>query len=99
MAATAANPGAMPDVFLRPILGFGDITITEPTGKSNYNSLQMQLTRRYTGGIELAGSYTWAKGRQNFFNDAVGGATAYFDNGVSETTRGSAATFKSTCWS
>jgi hypothetical protein len=83
VAATAANPGAMPDVFLRPILGYGDITITEPTGQSNYNSLQVQLTRRYTGGVELAGAYTWAKGRQNFFNDAVGGATAYFDNGVS----------------
>src|SRR4029453_11969892 len=27
---TAANPGALPDVFLRPILGFGDITITAP---------------------------------------------------------------------
>ena len=34
VAATAANPGALPDVFLRPIIGFGDINISSPTGKS-----------------------------------------------------------------
>ena len=55
---SASNPGALPDVFLRPIIGFGDISITAPTGSSNYNSLQTQLTRRFTGGIELAGSST-----------------------------------------
>jgi hypothetical protein len=72
---TAANPGALPDVFLRPIIGFADIDITEPTGRSSYNSLQVQLTRRYTGGVELAGAYTFAKGHQNFFNDATAAAT------------------------
>jgi hypothetical protein len=79
---SAANPGALPDVFLRPIVGFGDIDIQEPTGKSRYNSLQLQVTRRYTGGIELAGAYTWAKGYQNFFNDAVTNATIYSNNPV-----------------
>jgi hypothetical protein len=56
------NPGALPDEFLRPITGFGDINISSPVGKAWYDSLQMQLTRRFTGGFELAGSYTWAKG-------------------------------------
>jgi hypothetical protein len=79
---TPANPGALPDVFLRPIQGFGDIEITEPSGRSSYNSLQVQLTRRYTGGIELAGAYTWARGHQNFFNDPVSAATAYFNNPI-----------------
>jgi hypothetical protein len=60
--ATAANPGALPDEFLRPITGFGDIEISSPIGKAWYDSLQLQLTRRFTGGFELAGSYTWAKG-------------------------------------
>ncbi len=55
------------------IVGFGDIEMTETTGRSNYDSLQVQLTRRYTGGVELAGAYTWAKGTQNFFNDAPQG--------------------------
>jgi hypothetical protein len=59
---TAANPGALPDVFLRPIVGFGNINISSPVGTSKYDSLQMQVTRRFVGGFELAGSYTWAKG-------------------------------------
>jgi len=86
---TAANPAAMPDVFLRPILGFGDISITEPIGNSRYNSLQTQLTRRFTGGIELAGSYTWQRGYQNFFpqnlannNNTVGGSNIYQNNPI-----------------
>ena len=79
---TPANPGALPDVFLRPIVGFGDIDITEPTGRSNYNSLQVQLTRRYTGGIELAGAYTFARGYQTFFGDAVSNATVYQNNPI-----------------
>ena len=82
VGATAANPGALPDVFLRPIVGFGDITITEPTGKWEYNSLQTQVTRRFTGGVELAGSYTWAKGYQNFFLDTAQGATIYSGNPI-----------------
>jgi hypothetical protein len=88
---TLANPGALPDAFLRPIAGFGDITITEPSGRSNYNSLQTQLTRRFTGGIELAGSYTWAKGFQNFFannaannNNTVAGAQIFQGNPLPE---------------
>lgn len=79
---TAANPGAMPDVFLRPIVGFGDIDVTEPSGRSRYNSLQIQVTRRYTGGVELAGAYTFARGRQSFFGDAVSNATVYQNNPI-----------------
>jgi hypothetical protein len=89
VAATAANPGALPDVFLRPIIGFGDISITEPIGNSRYNSMQMQLTRRFTGGIEMAGSYTWARGYQNFFpqnrannNNTVQGSNIYQNNPI-----------------
>jgi len=55
-------PGALPDVFLRPIIGFGNINISSPVGTSRYNSLQTQLSRRFIGGFELAGSYTWARG-------------------------------------
>jgi hypothetical protein len=86
---TAANPGALPDVFLRPIIGFGDISITEPIGNSRYNSLQTQVTRRFTGGVELAGSYTWQRGYQNFFpqnrannNNTVMGAQIYQNNPI-----------------
>jgi len=62
LTATALNPGAMSDVFLRPIIGYNDISIAQPTGHSTYDSLQVQLTRRFTGGFQMAGSYTWARG-------------------------------------
>jgi hypothetical protein len=62
VTATAANPGALPDAFLRPIVGFNDITISTPSGSSQYDSLQLQVSRRFIGGFEAAGSYTWAKG-------------------------------------
>jgi len=88
---TAANPGALPDNFLRPYLGFGEISINEPIGDSKYRSLQTQITRRFTGGIELAGSYTWARGDQNFFpqnkannNFRVAGSEIYQDNPLPE---------------
>jgi hypothetical protein len=58
------NPGALPDVFLRPIVGFGDINISRATGRARYDSLQLQASRRFTGGFELAGSYTYAKGSE-----------------------------------
>jgi hypothetical protein len=47
-------------VFLRPIVGFGDINISSPVSTARYDSLQVQLTRRFTGRFELAGSYTMA---------------------------------------
>ena len=91
MTPSPSNPGALPDVFLRPIIGFGDITITAPTGTSEYNSLQTQLTRRFTGGVELAGSYTWARGYSNFFaqnrannNNTVNGAQTFSNNPLPE---------------
>ena len=62
---TAANPGALPDVFLRPIIGYSDIRLEDAGGTSRYDSLQIQLTRRFTGRFEMAGSYTWARGYQN----------------------------------
>lgn len=88
---TAANPGALPDVFLRPYPGFGEISINEPIGDSTYHSLQTQVTRRFTGGLELAGSYTWARGDQNFFpqnkagnNFRVNGSEIYENNPLPE---------------
>jgi hypothetical protein len=65
VSASALNPGALPDPFLRPIRGFNNINIASPTGRSTYDSLQMQFSRRFTGGFELAGSYTWARGYEH----------------------------------
>jgi hypothetical protein len=68
LTPSASNPGALSDPYLRPILGFGDISMTQTTGTSKYDSMQVQMTRRFTGGFELAGSYTWAKGSQHNLN-------------------------------
>jgi len=46
VTASAANPGALPDVFLRPIVGYSDIRLQEAEATSSYDSLQVQLTRR-----------------------------------------------------
>jgi hypothetical protein len=54
-----ANP--KPDTFLRPYLGYEDITLRSHFGSSNYNGLQVQLNRRYIHGFQFAIAYTYAK--------------------------------------
>ena len=65
MTPTPSNPGALPDAYLRPIAGYSDINIFQTIGWQNYDSLQMQVTRRFTGRFEMAGSYTWARGTED----------------------------------
>ena len=71
VAATATNPAPLPDAFLRPYIGFNDINIEQPTGHSTYNSLQVQVTRRFTGKFEMAGSYTLARGMEHELNQQI----------------------------
>ena len=52
---------AKPDEFLRPFGGYQDITIRGHFGNSKYNSLQVQLNRRYIHGLQFAVAYTLAK--------------------------------------
>jgi len=60
--ADPANPAQpLPDVFLRRFIGYQDINIAGPATTSRYDSLQVQLNRRFAGGVELSGSYTYAK--------------------------------------
>jgi hypothetical protein len=60
-----ANPQSpatpKPDTFLRPFLGYEDITLRSNHGTSNYNALQVQLNRRYIRGFQFAVAYTFAK--------------------------------------
>ena len=72
VAASASSPGALPDAFLRPIPGYSDILIISPTGWQTYDSYQMQVTRRFTGRFEMAGSYTWARGYEDTYNTLNG---------------------------
>ncbi|MDQ3348660.1 MAG: carboxypeptidase regulatory-like domain-containing protein [Acidobacteriota bacterium] len=60
--ADPRNPAsAKPSEFLRPYTGYQDITIRSHFGTAYYNSLQVQLNRRYIGGLQFAVAYTLAK--------------------------------------
>jgi hypothetical protein len=64
----ANNP--KPNEFLRPYLGYQNITIRSHFGSAHYNSLQVQLNRRYINGLQFAVAYTLAKtfGNGDSFN-------------------------------
>jgi hypothetical protein len=51
----------LPDNFLRPYIGYGNITEEEFAATTNYNSLQASLRRRLSSGLLLSVSYTLAK--------------------------------------
>jgi hypothetical protein len=44
-----------------PGTALGNITQTESSGNSSYNSLWVTATRRFTDGLQLNASYTWSK--------------------------------------
>jgi hypothetical protein len=50
-------------VFLRPYRGYGDITQVTWDGTSNYNSLQVQVNRRYIHGVQFGAAYTLQRAR------------------------------------
>ena len=47
--------------FLRPYRGYADITQVTWAGTSNYNSLQVQIERRYATGLLYGIAYTYSK--------------------------------------
>jgi hypothetical protein len=57
--AGGATP--LPDNFLRPYKGYGDINLIGFASNSNYHSLQVQVNRRVTTSLALGLSYTWSK--------------------------------------
>jgi hypothetical protein len=61
--------GPFPNNFLRPYRGYGDILVSEFAGFSDYDSLQVQVNRRYTSGFRFGGSYTYSIAKN------VGGTT------------------------
>jgi hypothetical protein len=57
---------------LLPYPQFGNVQIAlEPVGKLWYDSLQLQVEKRYSAGLTLVGSYTWSKNIEAlaFLND------------------------------
>ncbi|MEJ7607920.1 MAG: hypothetical protein WKF37_17040 [Bryobacteraceae bacterium] len=63
----------LPDNFLRPLPGFADIQYIEMASNSNYHSLQTQVNKRFSQGLQFGVSWTWSKAMNlvNGNNDAV----------------------------
>jgi hypothetical protein len=60
--ADPRNPAtAKPSEFLRPYPGYQNITMRSHFGTARYNSLQVQLNRRYIRGLQFAVAYTLGK--------------------------------------
>jgi hypothetical protein len=71
---TAATLGAR-----RPNQGFGDVEYMDSGGNSFYNSLQTRLEKRFSNGLTLLHSFTYARGLDNVgaWNDVNPGASLY----------------------
>lgn len=72
------QPGRpLPDNFLRPYFGHGDIRQTTFSGSTNYNALQVSVNRRYTNNFEFGVAYTFGKALGTSSNDDTT-ISAYF---------------------
>ena len=56
----ASNKGINANALV-PYQGYGNINIIETADDSNYNALQVTVTKRYTNGLSFGASYTFSK--------------------------------------
>lgn len=56
---TASSP--LPDVFLRPFYGWGNLPYLSFGGNSSYHSLQTQVRRTFSKGLQFGAAYTYGK--------------------------------------
>src|SRR5262249_48249875 len=60
--ADPTQPGRpLPDNFLRPYFGYGDLLVYENSATANYNSLQVSVNRRFTRGPQFGVAFTHSK--------------------------------------
>jgi hypothetical protein len=66
----SAVPGgsALPNDFLRPYRGFGDIRMWDYSGYADYKALQTSVSRRFERGFMVSGFWVWSKA-QGINND------------------------------
>ena len=58
---TCKTYSPLPDNYFRAFPGYSTLTFRTTGFNSNYNSLQVQVTRRYRNGLEYGLAYTWSK--------------------------------------
>jgi len=71
---STTNPkAALPQGFLRPMIGHTNINQRDWGSNSSYHSLQVQANRRFTRGVQFGASWTWSKamGYNNTDTEAV----------------------------
>jgi len=69
---TNVTTGARNNDFLRPYLGYGDINQVTWSANSRYDSLQVQVNRRYIGGFRYGVAYTFSKSQDTTSDDRDG---------------------------
>lgn len=72
-SADPTSTSPLPDNFLRPLPGYADIQYIEMAGTSNYHSMQTQINKRFSKGLQFGVAWTWSKAMTivNGNNDAV----------------------------
>lgn len=73
---TTTSP--LPDAFLRPFYGWGNLPYLSFMGNSSYHSMQTQLRRNFSKGLQFGASWTWGKAMG--YGDAYDTGLARFNN-------------------
>ncbi|MDE3149746.1 MAG: carboxypeptidase regulatory-like domain-containing protein [Acidobacteriota bacterium] len=68
----------LPDNFFRPYPGFGNINMQYFNLTANYNSLQVNVTRRFHNGLEFGAAYTFSRAMD--YTDSYNGTVAVYQN-------------------
>lgn len=67
---------------LRPYKGYGVIRLSENTGRSEYNALQIGLDRRYRNGFKFGAAYTLGRSQDNASDKRNVIFNSYDDSGM-----------------
>jgi hypothetical protein len=77
----------LPGTSIRPYPGYGDITYLRANGISNYNSMQVMLTKRFASGFQFNVNYTWGHALDNsppIFSSSSDDTNINLDYGTTE---------------
>src|SRR5262249_50851058 len=78
---TRSTPQALPDSFLRPYYGYGNIPFVAFDATSNYHALQTSLQRRFSHGVQLGVVYSYSKA-MDYSDDDKGNVVTFNDRRV-----------------